>query len=175
MRVTYLRLAVVVPLAGLFVAPAPARKLEDWPHDKLLKAADVVVIALPTKAKETEDQMGDSPWKQQEFVGVDTTFRVKSVLKGKPVGDDLTVLHFKLKDPEVKIINGPLLVSFRLTDVCLELKESKLILGPPEYLLYLTERKDGRYEPVSGRVDPALSVWEMYRPLRGLQDEKPKK
>jgi hypothetical protein len=31
----------------------------------------------------------------------------------------------------------------------------------PEYLLFLKRGKDGRYEPVSGRIDPILSVREM--------------
>jgi hypothetical protein len=35
----------------------------------------------------------------------------------------------------------------------------------PEYLLFLKRGKDGRYEPVSGRIDPVLCVREMYWPL----------
>jgi hypothetical protein len=31
-------------------------------------------------------------------------------------------------------------------------------------LLFLKARKDGRYEPLSGQYDPALSVREMYIP-----------
>ena len=38
-------------------------------------------------------------------------------------------------------------------------------LGKPEYLLFLKKGKGGRYEPVSGRTDPALSVRELFHPL----------
>lgn len=40
-----------------------------------------------------------------------------------------------------------------------------IMLGPPEYLLFLKRTADGRLEPVSGQIDPALSVREMHRPL----------
>jgi hypothetical protein len=33
-----------------------------------------------------------------------------------------------------------------------------------EYLLFLKKRGDGRYEPVSGRIDPLLSVRELFNP-----------
>ena len=35
------------------------------------------------------------------------------------------------------------------------------VLPTPEYLLFLKRLKDGRYEPVSGRIDPAPSVREV--------------
>jgi hypothetical protein len=40
-------------------------------------------------------------------------------------------------------------------------------LGPPEYMLFLRLRKDGRYEPVSGEIDPALSIRELH-PAEGF-------
>jgi hypothetical protein len=38
----------------------------------------------------------------------------------------------------------------------------------PQYLLFLKKRPDGRYEAVSGQIDPSLSAREMYSP--GLAD-----
>jgi hypothetical protein len=40
----------------------------------------------------------------------------------------------------------------------------KAELGRPEYMLFLRLRKDGRFEPVSGEVDPVLSVRELHPP-----------
>jgi hypothetical protein len=37
--------------------------------------------------------------------------------------------------------------------------------------LFLKARKDGRYEPVSGQYDPALSVRELNSPLIKLTDD----
>ena len=68
-------------------------------------------------------------------------------------------------------MNGPLLVSFRRTSLELRTKEGgKLELGVPSYLLFLKARKDGRYEPVSGRVDPELSVRELIGRLETRAD-----
>jgi hypothetical protein len=87
--------------------------------------------------------------------------------KGK-LGEEkkLTVLHYRLPDG-VEVINGPLLVKFRKDAVTLKGtingKAFKAGLGRPEYMLFLRLRKDGRYEPVSGEIDPILSVRELNR------------
>ncbi|HEY1189125.1 MAG TPA: hypothetical protein VGE74_15835 [Gemmata sp.] len=162
--------AVSVLLIG--VAPAPARFIEDWPYDKLFKNADVVVFAEATKTEPVADEpLRGHPW-PCELVGQNTTFKVKHALKGKVAGDSIKVLHFKLGPPKkgqvaVIIENGPLLVAFRTAGVIVKAKgdEENTILPQPEYLLFLKKMKDGRYEPVSGRIDPALSVKEVSAPL----------
>lgn len=156
------RLLAVLVVIG-FVLPAHARLLPDWSYDRLLKEADVVVIAEATAVEDTGEATQVNPWKV-DFVGVSTKFAVKTVLKGKVDGDTLKVLHYRLK-PDVLVENGPLLVAFRLKGVDVQTKTSKVNLGKPHYLLFLKKRKDGRFEPLSGPVDPALSVREMYEPL----------
>ena len=37
-------------------------------------------------------------------------------------------------------------------------------VSPPEYLLFLKQRKDGMYEPVSGQLDAAFSVRALLSP-----------
>lgn len=155
-------LAILVVVA--LVLPAHARLLADWPYERLLKDADVVVIAEAMAAEDTGETTQDNPWKV-DFVGVSTKFAVKTVLKGKVEGDTLTVLHYRIK-PDVLVRNGPLLVSFRLKGIEVRTKTSKMNLGKPHYLLFLKKRKDGRFEPLSGQIDPVLSVREMYEPLR---------
>jgi hypothetical protein len=165
-----IRLVLSLVVGGCLLTPlASARLIESWPYERLLKEADLVVIARATSAADCEDRTTDNRWKAP-FLGVNTTFRVESVLKGKARGRSIRVLHFKLKDG-VRIVNGPLLVSFRRTSLELRTKEGgKLGLGVPSYLLFLKVRKDGRYEPVSGRVDPELSVRELLPPLETRED-----
>ncbi len=106
-----------------------------------------------------------------DFFGVDTLFSVEAVFKGKVEKDTLTVLHYRLKAGH-SIQNGPLLVWFRTKGFVLDTKRATVSLGTPPYLLFLKKRKDGRYEAVSGQVDPELAVREMYTPLfKGV--EKP--
>ena len=159
---------------GLLAPMLSARVIENWPYDRLFKEADLVVIARATSSKECDDKTSDNPWKE-EFLGLNTSFTVETVLKGKCDGDKLTVLHFKLRD-EVKIESGPLLVSFRTEGTEIVLKGGKKVgLGAPEYMLFLKATKDGRFEPVSGRTDPRLSVKEVRSPLSHLYEDDKKK
>jgi hypothetical protein len=155
---------IMLVVCGLVALPATARRLEDWPYDKLMKEADLVVVATAVKTVETKDEMGDPAWKKRRFIGQDTTLEVITALKGKVDEKRIKVLHFKLPHGDF-IINGPLFFDFRAKPLEIRLKTANITLGSPDYLLYLKRMKDGRYEPVSGRFDPALSVREMMRPF----------
>jgi hypothetical protein len=161
MSVPHARLVVLAVVMGTTAGTASARWLENWPYERLLKEADLVIIARATAVEDTPDRTTENPWKA-EFLGVNTTFRVKATLKGKSAGEEIKVLHFKLRDG-VRIIDGPLLVCFRTDGFGLELKDGpKVQFRTPEYMLFLRAGQDGRYEPLSGRVDPELSVRELY-------------
>ena len=166
MRSTGAVLPVLMLWVGGTPAGASARMLENWPYERLFKAADLVVIARPTGSADSDDRNADNPWKE-EFIGVCTTFKVQAVLKGKPAGEEVKVLHFRTREG-VKIVNGPLHVTFRREGITVRTEGAVCKLAAPEYLLFLRAGKDGRYEPVSGRVDPALSVREVNAPLDKL-------
>jgi hypothetical protein len=149
----------------LLAVPAYARLLENWPYERLFKEADLVVIATAGKTTDTKDRFAPKGW-HVEFIGQDTPFVAKSVLKGNLGADrKLTVLHYRLPEG-VAIQNGPLLVRFRndtqMLKGTINGKAFKAGLGRPEYLIFLRHRKDGRYEPVSGAIDPALSIRELH-------------
>jgi hypothetical protein len=142
-------------LAGLLfllvVAPASARIVQPWPAAKLTEQADLIVIARPTATGDAAKS--DKPPKgYDDLVGTDTEFKVLAVLKGKLEGEKLALFHFRhplsktsSQSPEV---DGPGLVAF----------DPKAQDGRSRYLLFLKKRKDGRYECVSGQVDPDSSV-----------------
>jgi hypothetical protein len=163
----------VIALLAMAAAPAFARLVEDWPYERLFKAADLVVIARPERTTQTKDRLSPADWKV-ELIGQETVFTVEATLKGK-VKDDrkLQVLHYRLPD-DILIDNGPLLVSFRVEPLVLKGvangRAFKTALGRPEYLLFLRARPDGRLEPVSGQIDPALSVRELDEPDGFLSD-----
>jgi hypothetical protein len=157
------RLLLLAALAGsLSPGSVHARRLESWPYDQLLEKADLVVIATAVTGKDSGEISRDNLWKSK-FVGVNTNFSVKAVLKGK-AGDKLTVFHYRLPAGTL-IEDGPLLVAFRTKGIKNTTKESNIQMGKPSYLLFLKKRKDGRFELVSGQVDPALAVREMHQPL----------
>jgi phosphatidylserine/phosphatidylglycerophosphate/cardiolipin synthase-like enzyme len=93
-----------------------------------------------------------------------TTFDVETALKGQVADEQVQVIHFRAKEGKL-FAGGPLLASFRKTGRRLQIesvdgvKEKALVMeGTPRYLLFLKKRSDGKYEPVSGRIDSALSV-----------------
>jgi hypothetical protein len=146
--------------------PVYARLIERWPYERLFKEADLVVIATAGETADTKDRFSTKGW-DVEFIGQDTHFVAKSVLKGKLDAEmKLTVLHYRLPEG-VTIQDGPLLVRFRKDALELEGtvngKAFQASVGSPEYLLFLRLRQDGRYEPVSGAIDPALSIRELHR------------
>ena len=112
-------------------------------------------------------------FESNKFVGMLTSFESVAVLKGK-APDSLKVIHFLLK-PDSKLMNDvPGLVSFLTTPNSLEVHKKakakeeglkKLVAlkravntCPPEYLLFLKKRTNGRFEAVSGQIDPDSSV-----------------
>lgn len=158
---------IVVLIALLaFAALSPARQAESWPYERLFKEASLIVIATPMGTVVTDDRMSD-PLYRDYLIGQNTTFKIESVIKGQAAGP-ITVLHFKAK-PGQALQNGPFLVSFHtktrmVTGTATDKQEYKAELGPPQYLLFLKISDKGRFEPVSGQVDPIWSVKEMYTP-----------
>jgi hypothetical protein len=158
-------LSISLGVVSFISVPAHARLIENWPYERLFKEADLVVIATAGETADTKDRFSTKGWKA-EFIGQETQFVAHSILKGKLGAEKkLTVLHYRLPKG-VLIANGPLLVKFRKDALALKGTINgntfKAGLGRPDYLLFLRLRPDGRYEPVSGEVDPALSIRELH-------------
>jgi hypothetical protein len=156
-------------LVAVLLAASPkrasARALPYWPYEKLFKEADLVVIAEATAVADSGEKTKLGGW-NAECIGMNTTFTPKHVLKGTLKADTFRVLHYRVGG-EVLIDNGPTLVSFATRKIhLLRGKVGKAGVAKPHYLLFLKKRADGRFEAVSGQVDPSLSVREMYAPFR---------
>lgn len=151
-----IRLLHAMVATGILMFPelAFARIIENWEYERLVQESDLIVIAVAGPTELVADEPPKHMW-PLEFVGQNTTFKLKHTFKGKAVDQQIKVLHFRFGDKvkkgekaiiePIQIVDGPLFVDFQ--------KEP-----PAEYLLFLKRLKDGRYEPVSGRIDPGLSV-----------------
>lgn len=169
-------LASLVSIAFLYLGPsiAAARILDDWPYERLFKEADAIVIGTAVSTRDAPDTFVDDRW-PYEFVGQDTTLEVLQVLKGEASVKRITVLHFKFGKLTKKAaahggnivltIDGPEFVSFHTKPEKIEIAGTELPAHRFEYLLFLKKRADGRYEPVSGRIDPNLSIRELFPPF----------
>jgi len=164
--------AIAIPV--LTSTLALARPVEDYPYERLFEEADLVVFASAIKIENTVDKLKG----YDELTGQNTTFKINYALKGTVKGDKIKVLHFKLKeiegDKEIlrAIVNGPQLVAFRTEPAKATVGKEQITLPTPEYLLFLKQLKDGRYEPVSGPIDPVLSVKEVSTPFDTVLGEK---
>lgn len=172
MRSTLSYLSVIAVLV-IFVAPTAARRIENWPYERLFKNSDLVIIGTTEGTVDTKDRFKTEGW-EVEFIGQETTLTVRTTLKGDIKGEKkVQVLHYRLPKG-VKVVNGPLLVSFRKEPLPLKGtingRAFKAALGRPDYLLFLRARPDGRFEPISGQVDPALSVRELHSPTSCLSE-----
>jgi hypothetical protein len=157
--------------AFLLCLPALARFPENWPLKRLFDEADVAVIGKAVSTKQIPHTFTDKRW-PLEFVGQATTFEVLRVLKGKLPGTHFVLVHFRAEFPSkrnevVEVIDGPRLVSFPA--------EGNPRLGGREYLLFLKKGGDGRFEPISGRIDPLYSVRELRMPSRAVERVSPNK
>lgn len=158
-----LRSFAIIGLVFVLLNAAQARRIEKWSYDRLLKTADVVMIATVVDTGEWSEPML-LPLFADALEGRLTRFKVEVVLKGKLDGDKIELIHCRLKDGR-PVLNGPLLAEFRTTGRKLLIeavdgvKEKRIEQeATPQYLLFLKARPDGRYEPVAGQVDSILSV-----------------
>jgi hypothetical protein len=165
------RLPTVVLVSATFLLISDvshSRPLPCHTPAQLMKESDLVVIATATSTKDAVGAPIDYPgW--VKLAGVNTSFTIRAVIKGDHKGHELTVLHYRLAEEPWHalhvIVNGPCLVTFRTGGLQYRSSNSTYESAlPTEYLLYLKERKDGRYEPVTGPIDPEFSVRELVSP-----------
>jgi hypothetical protein len=164
----YVLAAVCAACFHAYPSTAPARFVKKWEYDDLLKEADLVVLAVAVRTEQADDKPPDHSW-PLEFVAQNSTLKVRCALKGKAEGEHIKVFHFKFEEPKKgledrAIINGPNFVAFRTRPAPVKLGKDKQFFPAPEYLLFLKHMKDGRYEPVSGQIDPDRSVRQVSGP-----------
>src|SRR5262249_2280178 len=126
-------LAAVIVIVPLFASATFGRLIEDWPYDRLFKEADLAVIATADRTEDTSHRLKTDG--KADLLGMNTSFKIRTTLKGKVVGDAITVLHYR--PPEGTLFNnGPLLVTIRTEEPFVKGGEKRARLRP-EYLLFL--------------------------------------
>jgi hypothetical protein len=158
-------LIVALTCLVLLFGHVHARQIQDWPYEKLFKRADLVIIVTPLAVRDAkEEDKATPPGNGDYLTGVVTSFEVLQTVKGEYNEKELEIVHFRLKEG-VRIINGPMLVSFAPGRVNIEGKGWTMTVAQREYMLFLKKRENGRFEFVSGQFDPELSVKQMLTPL----------
>ena len=122
------------------------------------RGSDVIVIGHVLAVKETTDEAtlpGLTP--PIQVLGVDTTFRAESLLKGELTNTVFVVHHYRLRDTSTIYNNGPLLMKFNRANRF------------RQYLMFLKRDTDGRYVPAGGQADAELSFRALLHPGEGLK------
>jgi len=133
--------ALVTWLILLSSAAVHARAMRWWSYADLLDKSQLVVIATPMFTHDTKDHSRIPSFEDQPVIGVETKFTVITVLKGPPAMKTFPLHHYRAD--HMAVPNAPFFLIF----------EPK-----KRYRLYLVREADGRYAPVSGQIDPELSV-----------------
>jgi hypothetical protein len=145
---TYLTLLTSLLLAF----EADARLMQVATFDTLNDKATLIVIATPTKVVETSELVAlpnietvytDGRHEAVMGKGVETSFKVLTVLKGDRDIKQLVLHHYALASAPGG--GDPLLVSFKPG-------------GKKQFLMFLQKEADGRYVAVTGQTDPQLSI-----------------
>ncbi|MDC0144339.1 hypothetical protein OAK45_07410 [Verrucomicrobia bacterium] len=160
----------------LIVSEVSARKVEDWPYERLFKESDLVIIAHVQGWGVNKKEWNEKFFDKGRFEGVKTIFGAAFTLKGDPPLC-IWLNHFRYKEGVARYNDGPGLVAFLKKPILIELKQAEDKKGKlqqlskglkkisqPEYLLFLKKHKDGVYEPVSGQLDASFSVRAMDPP-----------
>jgi hypothetical protein len=140
-------------LAAEVTAAARARESRPWSYGELEQNSDLIVIATPVQVRHL-DEPAELPGSAHSVLGVETRFTVLAVLKGKRDLKDLVLFQWRLR-PDGPIWNGPVLKTFEPE-------------AGEDFLLFLAEGSDGRFEAVAGQMDLDFSVKGLGRSLPGL-------
>ena len=148
-----LKTYLVAAAAALALASVcNARPVASWPYEKLAKQADLIVIATPTQTKDTGEKVNfpgiarDN--KPVPGLGVNTSFAVLAVLKGRQDLKSFVLFHLREAEPMTMSPNGPSLVSFDPTN-------------KKRYLMFLKREADGRFSSLCGQTDPAGAIKDL--------------
>ena len=146
-----LRLAVIAFLLFGSFGSLYARRMRGWTYQELLDKSDLVVIATPTQTRDTEERADlpniyrvapDGKESGIAAVGLESTFRIRTILKGDKTSKEFVLHYYRLLKPNSIAIDAPALATFEPNKMA--------------FLLFLVREPDGRYAPCSGQTDPTL-------------------
>lgn len=162
------------------LANEDAQKIPKWSYEKLVGESDLVAIIEPIEYVFSDDTipMRDSAYNPEDFVSIETYFKVYAVLKGAgEFNQQFTVLHLAYSESAqstsdanlIQFLIGPLQFEKRVVkpgnlfgDV--ELGKVTSFGYNPTWIAFLKQQKDGRFVPTTGQIDARLSFLELHEP-----------
>lgn len=138
-------------------------------YREMYKRADIVVIATPTDTRDLSQRrkLLDLP-----AVGVETSFKVQALLKGRVKGNTIVLHHYRFDYKAIEAASNQkeevkaIIAAMDLINHALPVRfpgDSEAGY-PGEYLMFLVREKDGRYVPLLGQVDSFTSIRRLELP-----------
>jgi hypothetical protein len=167
------RLIVTLLCCVLASSVSFGRLLQSWPWEKLIAESDMVVVIQAIEELQSKDEYpGDTfGHPQTDFDASTTRFKVLGTLKpATPAPKELSVLHFNYSKRVRGVANGAMFIRFPIGQIAFERRELKddkptgdveHVQYTPKWIAFLKLRSDGRYEPVTGHYDAAMSFREI--------------
>jgi hypothetical protein len=126
---------------------------QQWTYQQMLEKADLVVKAAWVSTKNT-DERSVLPDTDIPSIGITSEFEINFVLKGPKDVKKLELHHYKFQDDDDTFrYVAPQLIRI-IPPVTRGEREYS---GGGEFVLFVKKESDGRYAPVTGQTDPALS------------------
>jgi hypothetical protein len=116
-----------------------------WSKEEMKFFADLIAAGYVENTKDLDEVVTWTNFANLRVRGVETTFLITSISKGSIPTNRVVLHHYRFAITNQMIINGLGFVSFRVGDT-------------NKYLLYLKKDAKGRYEPLTGQIDPDSSV-----------------
>ena len=147
-----------IPIIAVSISPITA-----WPYEKLFGEANLIIIGRPVSVRDAKpDEKLEPP--AAFLAGVVTVFHIDHVVKGDHQKSELELVHFRVRNgAQAPRENAPMLVQFVAKPVKPRAVADCLpgLLDEPQYLMFLKKTNDGRWECVSGQINPKLSVKQL--------------
>jgi hypothetical protein len=130
-----------------------ARSERRWDYLAMFEESELVVLAHWRSAQDT-DERGILPNTKTKVVGVTTVFEATVVLKGPKDGNKIALHHYRFQEEgdAFRYFSPQLLRIIEPVN-----RDGRYSPGGGEFLLFLVRESDGRFAPVTGQTDPAIS------------------
>jgi hypothetical protein len=130
-----------------------ARSERHWNYPEMFEKSELVVLANWRSAQNT-DERSILPNTKTKVVGVNTVFEAGLVLKGPKDGNKIALHHYKFQEEgdAFRYFSPQLLRIIEPVN-----HDGRYAPGGGQFLLFLVREPEGRFAPVTGQTDPAIS------------------
>lgn len=150
-----MRIAIGLFITLSSISLVNAQGVHDWPQQDCFDKSDFVAIVIVERSVPVLNTLpifASNKSNATTFQQHETNLTVVSVLKGKNRPKSVVLIQLLPRPGYEGMMGYPSTIRLRQKTV------NHSVDNKATYLVYLSIREDGKYEPVTGHVDPSQSV-----------------